>query len=38
MVNIMLRSLSCVFCHAVWGGMFAYFRQASSCLGGDGER
>lgn len=25
MVNVMLRSLSLVFCHAVWSGIFAYF-------------
>ena len=25
MVNVLLRSLSCVFCHAVFTGIFAYF-------------
>jgi len=29
-VNGMLRSLSCVFCHAVWAGIFAYFLAIAS--------
>jgi RsiW-degrading membrane proteinase PrsW (M82 family) len=33
MVNVMLRSLSCVFCHAVWGGMFAYFLAGAFVSG-----
>jgi|GEM_PF-1794790 len=29
LANVMLRSLSLVFCHAVWSGIFAYFVSMS---------
>ncbi len=33
MVNVMLRSLSLVFCHAVWSGIFAYFITTGFATG-----
>jgi len=33
MVNVMLRSLSLVFCHAVWSGIFAYFITSGFATG-----
>ena len=30
MIQAMLRSLSCVFCHAVWAGILAYFLASAS--------
>jgi RsiW-degrading membrane proteinase PrsW (M82 family) len=30
MVNVMLRSLSLVFCHAVWSGILAYFLAVAT--------
>ncbi len=30
MVNVMLRSLSLVFCHAVWAGIMAYFLAVAA--------
>lgn len=33
MVNVMLRSLSLVFCHAVWSGVFAYFITTGFATG-----
>jgi len=33
MVNVMLRSLSLVFCHALWSGIFAYFVTAGFASG-----
>ena len=33
MVNVLLRSLSLVFCHAVWSGIFAWFVTAGSASG-----
>lgn len=30
MVNVMLRSLSLVFCHAVWAGILAYFLAVAA--------
>lgn len=33
MVNVLLRSLSLVFCHAVWSGIFAYFVTAGFASG-----
>lgn len=33
MTTAMLRSLSLVFCHAVWAGIFAYFLAAASLSG-----
>lgn len=30
MVNVMLRSLSLVFCHAVWSGIMAYFLAVAA--------
>lgn len=33
MVNVLLRSLSLVFCHAVWSGIFAYFVVAGFASG-----
>jgi RsiW-degrading membrane proteinase PrsW (M82 family) len=30
MVNVMLRSLSLVFCHAVWSGILAYFLAVAA--------
>ncbi|MFT5528198.1 MAG: RsiW-degrading membrane proteinase PrsW (M82 family) [Pirellulaceae bacterium] len=33
MVTAMLRSLSLVFCHAVWAGIFAYFLAVANLTG-----
>lgn len=33
MINVMLRALSLVFCHAVWSGVFAYFIAMASATG-----
>ena len=33
MVNVMLRSLSLVFCHAIWSGIFAYFVTTGFAAG-----
>ncbi len=33
MINVLLRSLSLVFCHAVWSGIFAYFLAVAAKTG-----
>jgi RsiW-degrading membrane proteinase PrsW (M82 family) len=33
MINVMLRSVSLVFCHAVWSGIMAYFLAMGSITG-----
>ena len=33
MINVLLRSLSLVFCHAVFSGIFAYFVTAGFASG-----